>query len=212
MPQTQTQLTADIAIVECRRDPTIIVSIPARYAFAKRCDTNGNPRELACRVVNISLRSITLVAPVNGAIGDWIFAHCAEFGKLEGSITRVLPGGFVMTIVATGDELAKLAAKIERYEKIKNHDLPDGRKHKRIIPKYPRSAIFLGDDSRVECFVIDFSASGVAVSADVKPKIGTPLAVGTIVGRVVGHFATGFAVQFIQRQDLDGLEQKIIQS
>ena len=212
MPQTLSQQVADIVIVEGHRDPTIIVSIPARYAFAKRCDTNGNPRELACRVVNISLRSITLVVPVNGAIGDWIFAHCAEFGKLEGSIIRVLHGGFVMTIVATDEELAKLAAKIERYEKIKNHDLPDCRKYKRIIPKFPRSVLFLRDDSRLECFVIDYSASGVAVSAEIKPKIGTPLAVGTILGRVVRHFATGFAVQFIQPQTLDGIEQKIIES
>jgi len=185
MRQTSSQHAADIAIVESRREPRIIVSLPGRYAFAKRSDTNGKPREFACRVVNVSLRSITLVVPVNGAIGDWIFAHCDEFGTLEGSIIHLLHGGFVMTIVATDEELARLAVKIERYEKIKNHDLPDGRKHKRIVPRHPRSTLFLGDDSRLECFVIDFSASGVAVSAAIKPKIGTPLAVGTIVGRVV---------------------------
>jgi hypothetical protein len=212
MQQTSSQQADDIVFIERRREPRIIVSIPARYAFAKRYDTNGNRHELACRIVNISLRSITLVVPVNGAIGDWIFAHCDEFGKLEGTIIRVLHGGFVMTIVATDAELAKLATKIELYEKIKNHDLPDGRKHKRIVPKNPRSTLFFGDDRRLECFVIDFSASGVALSADIKPKIGTPLAVGTLVGRVVRHFATGFAVQFIQLQDIDGLEQRFIQS
>ena len=212
MRQTLSQQVADIPIVECRRDPTIIVSIPARYAFAKRCDTNGNPRELACRVVNISLRSITLVVPVNGAMGDWIFAYCDEFGKLEGSITRALRGGFVMTIAATDEELAKLAAKIEWHHKHKYHDLPDSRRHKRIVPNDPRSTLFFADNSRRKCFIIDISASGVAVSAEIKPDIGTPLAVGKIVGRVVRHFPTGFAVQFIQLQNLDSLEQKIILS
>jgi len=212
MQQTSSQQADDIVFIERRREPRIIVSVPGRYALASRRDTRGNRREWACRIVNISFRSITLVVPVNGAIGDWLFACCDEFGKLEGSITRVLHGGFVMTIVATDEERHKLAAKIERYEKIKNHDLPNCRKQKRIVPKNPRSTLYLGDDSQLECFVIDFSTSGVAVSADIKPKIGTPLAVGTLVGRVVRHFATGFAVQFIQLQDLDGLEQRFIPS
>jgi len=154
---------------------------------------------------------MTLVVPVNGAIGERVITHSDEFGKLEGLITRVLDRGFIMTITATDEERAKLADKIDWYEKIKNYDLSDGRTHKRIIPKDPHSTLLFGDDSRVDCFVIDMSVSGVAVSADIKPEIGTPLAVGTIVGRVVRHRADGFAVQFIELQDLDCLEQKIIQ-
>jgi hypothetical protein len=41
-----------------------------------------------------------------------------------------------------------------------------------------------------------------------QPEIGTPLAVGACVGRVVRIFPTGFAVKFVERQnqrDLDGL-------
>jgi hypothetical protein len=55
------------------------------------------------------------------------------------------------------------------------------------------------------------SISGAAVSADISPAIGTPLAVGKIVGRVVRHFVGGFAVQFVELQDLETLEQRIIQ-
>lgn len=211
MPQTQTQLTADIAIVERRRESRIIV-IPARYALAKRYDANGNRHEWACRIVKISLHEMTLFAPVNGAIGDWVIAHWDEFGKLEGSIIRVHPGGFGMTIAATDEELAKLAVKIEWHHKNKNHGLPDNRTHRRIVPNDPRSTLFFADNSRRKCFIIDISASGAAVSAEIKPDIGTPLAVGKIVGRVVRHFPTGFAVQFIQLQNLDSLEQKLILS
>lgn len=211
MPQTLSQQVADIAIVERRREPRIIV-IPARYALAKRCDANGNRHEWACRIVKISLHAMTLFAPVNGAIGDWVIAHWDEFGKLEGSITRALRGGFVMALAATDEELAKLAVKIEWHDKNKNHDVPDNRTHKRIVPNDPRSTLILADNSRRKCFIIDISASGVAVSAEIKPDIGTPLAVGKIVGRVVRHFPTGFAVQFIQLQNLDSLEQKIILS
>lgn len=192
-----------------RREPRIIVSIPARYALANRRDSNGKRREFACRVVNISLHAMTLVVPVNGAIGERIITQCDEFGRLEGSITRLLDRGFVMMINATDKERARLAAKIDWYEQNKNHDISDGREHKRIIPKDPRSTIIFGDKSRLECFIIDMSVSGVAVSADIKPAVGTPLAVGKLVGRVVRHLADGFAVQFIKLQEFDGLEQRL---
>jgi hypothetical protein len=53
------------------------------------------------------------------------------------------------------------------------------------------------------------SASGAAVSAEIMPKPGTPLAVGSIVGRVVRHTSDGFAVKFVQAQDTGSLERMI---
>ena len=210
MPQTPRQTPDDIMFVDDRRrEPRIIVSISARYALANRRDSRGKRREFACRVVDISLHAMTLVVPVNGAIGERIITQCDEFGRLEGSVTRLLDRGFVMMINATDEERARLAAKIDWYEQNKNHDISDGREHKRIISKDPRSTIILGDKTRLECFIIDMSVSGVAVSADIQPAIGTPLAVGRLVGRVVRHFADGFAVHFIKLQELDGLEQRL---
>jgi hypothetical protein len=62
----------------------------------------------------------------------------------------------------------------------------------------------------MDCFIIDISTSGVAVSANVQPEIGTPLAVGTLVGRVVRHLDDGFAVRFVKIEDSETLEQKLI--
>ncbi len=201
----------DIIVSERGREPSIFLSIPAQYALTNRRGADGKRSEFACRIVSISSRAATLIIPVNGEKGDWVVAHCDEFGRLEGKITRVLDRAFAMTIVATEKERDRLAAKIEGYEGIKNYDLSDRRHHKRIIPKDPNSILVFGDNTRSECFIIDVSTSGVAVSAATTPKIGTPLAVGTVVGRVVRHFSGGFAVQFIQLQNIDGLEQKLIQ-
>ncbi len=209
MLQPQRKQPDDIAIVERRPEIRIILSIPARYELANRCDANGNRHEFSGRIVNISSRTMTLLGPACGTIGERVAVHCDEFGLLQGQIARGLAGGFVVTIVSTDDEYERLGARIEGYEKIKNHDFPDRRAHKRIIPKDPRSVLFFGDDSRTECFVIDVSASGAAISADIAPKIGTPLAVGTLVGRVVRHFAGGFAVRFIEVQNSEGLEKKL---
>ena len=47
------------------------------------------------------------------------------------------------------------------------------------------------------------------MSADVQPAIGTPLAVGTVVGRVVRWLEVGFAVRFSIEQDAQTLEERL---
>jgi hypothetical protein len=59
---------------------------------------------------------------------------------------------------------------------------------------------------------MDMSAGGAAVSADVVPDLGAPLAVGKAIGFVVRHFAGGFAVRFIDVLDPDNLEATVIRS
>ncbi len=218
MPQAPNFMLEDIAFIDAlstperRREPRIMVSVAARYALANRRDSQGNRREFSCRIVNISMSAMTLLVPVNGAVGGRVIVHCDEFGKMEGAIVRVLDRGFVMSINASDEERTKLAAKIDWYEKNKNHDLSDNREHRRIMPKDPRSILVLADGTQLQCFIIDMSVSGAAVSADIRPAIGTPLAVGKIVGRVVRHRPDGFAVRFIQLQELEILEQRLIQS
>ena len=53
------------------------------------------------------------------------------------------------------------------------------------------------------------SASGAAVSADVQPELGMPLAIGACVGRVVRHFGEGFAVKFVEIQNEQNLEKLV---
>jgi hypothetical protein len=208
MQKIQSQLTDDIAIVEC--EPRILVSIPAQYTLTDWCDSKSYRRKFAGRLIGISSREATLLAPVAGALGGRVITYCEEFGKLDGSVKRTLDRGFVVRLTATESERRKLAARVEGYEKIKNYDIVDRRAHKRIIPIDPSSTLFLADGTQMDCFVIDISTSGVAVSADIQPDIGTPLAVGSLVGRVVRHLEDGFAVQFIKEESADGLEQKLI--
>ena len=205
MSQDPHRQTNDIEFVERRSEPRIIVSAPARYFLTNKVNVNTNRREFEGRVINISLHALTLFAPVTGAIGEHVVVHCDEFGILEGSISRLLDRAFVMLIDGADQQRLELAAKIRIYEEIKNHEFSNRRENKRIIPKNPQSTLIFADNSRVDCIIIDISTSGVAVSADIKPEIGTPLAVGSVVGRVVRHLPCGFAVQFVQLQNIDGL-------
>jgi hypothetical protein len=70
--------------------------------------------------------------------------------------------------------------------------------------------LILADGSVHGCFIIDISSSGAAISAEIQPPMGTPLAIGSCVGRVIRNFETGFAVRFLDRQNVDDLSRLII--
>ncbi len=97
-----------------------------------------------------------------------------------------------------------------RLQNFKEHEVSDQRAERRFIPVKPYSQMMLADGRTETCLVIDVSISGAAISAETVPEIGTVLAVGTIVGRVVRHFEGGFAVQFVERQSRDELEEKLL--
>jgi len=180
--------------------------------LGSRHDERGNRREFACRALNMSPRAMLLAGPVSGPPGERVISHFDQFGRLEGSIIRVLSRGFVMSIAASEEERARLASKLAWLEDHKNHDVNEARRHERVVPRNPYSTITLADGRTQTCFVIDMSASGVAVSAELKPDIGTVLAIGRIVGRVRRHFAEGFAVQFVEVQDIDRLPSLLLRN
>jgi len=155
---------------------------------------------------------MAMIVPVIGRTGADVTVACEEFGQLEGAVGRPTNLGFTMQIKATDEERAKLADKISWHEKFQKKETVDNRQHKRIVPTNPLSSLILADGSRLRCFVIDMSVSGVAVSADIMPELKMPLAVGKVVGRVVRHLPGGFAVEFVEKQDMRALERMIIQS
>jgi hypothetical protein len=209
MADAPLQLDEDLEVVERRTDVRIVLSLPGRFTLASRRNMGGTRREFPCRIINMSCHTVALATPIAGEKGERVIAHIDEFGKLEGPIIRLLDGGFVMEIIAPQRDRHKLAVKIEWYEKHKNHDVEDHRQHVRIIPRNPYSTLVFADGTTTECLVSDVSASGIAVSADIVPEIGTPVAVGKVVGRVVRRFNDGFAVQFVQVQELESVEDLI---
>ena len=101
----------------------------------------------------------------------------------------------------------KLANKLTWLEK-KTKDpasISDARKTPRFVPKASHSVLTLADGTVHDCFVIDTSLSGAAVKAELQPPIGTPLAIGACIGRVIRHTPNGFAVKFVKQQSRDEL-------
>lgn len=210
MSESRTSKARESAPGERREDIRVVVSLPGRYILPKRRGVQGRRPEYACRMVNMSPRAMVLAGPVIGTIGEPIISYFEEFGKLKGVVMRTLYGGFVMTIEATEAQRRQLETKLIWLEKHQREDLPNERQHKRVVPQNPHSTLILADGTTLPCFVIDMSASGVAVSAEIKPTLGMPLAVGKVVGKVVRRFAEGFAVHFMQAQDPRFVEQLVI--
>lgn len=190
-----------------RHDVRFIGAVAGRYALSDRKESaDGKVPVFACRLCSISTRVAVVVGPVVGKLDEVVTAHFDEFGILRGRIIRQLPSGFAAELQLNAVERSKLGGKIAWQKKRVHGQVPDRREHKRILPRDPRSVITMADGTRVPCFVIDISLSGVAVSAHIAPEIGTPMAVGKMVGRVVRYLDGGFALQFLAPQPAEHLE------
>ena len=192
-------------------DVRFIGAVGGRYALVERKQSGAKKAPVyACRLCSVSTRNAVVVGPVVGKQGEGVTAHFDAFGILRGQISRQLPSGFVMDLSLSSEARDKLGRKITWHKKRVYEQVEDRREFKRVQLRDPRTIITLADGTQVPCFVIDVSQSGIALSAQTQPPIGTPLAVGKLVGRVVRYLDIGFAVKFLALQDLETIEALIV--
>ena len=179
------------------------------YVLASRALTPDGQKVFACRARSISAREVVLHAPVVGAPGEKLNLAFQELGKLRAVVTRKFEDGFVAEFELDDAEAMSLDARISWLKRRSLRVVEDRREHKRVLPFEPYAMVVLGHGRTVDCMIIDMSRSGVAVSADVLLPPGALIAVGSVPGHVVRHFETGFAVHFVELQDLESLEGRL---
>ncbi|MDB5654301.1 MAG: type pilus assembly PilZ [Tardiphaga sp.] len=186
------------------------IVVGGHYMLSNWLDPKGKRRHFACRTHRVSPFRMLVAGPVLGRVGDKVSSYFGDFGSLDGRIIDTVPGEFLLELSMNGAMRQKMADKLAWLERhLSDPTVEDIRTHARIIPATPHSTLTLADGSVHACFVIDVSVSGAAVSADLQPEIGTPLAVGGCVGRVVRHLSDGFAVKFVEEQNRADLERLI---
>lgn len=191
-------------------DVKYVGAVNGCYALSdRRNEESGAVEVYACRLCSISPQQAVIVAPIIAAPGETVVAHFKEFGILRSQVVREMPAGFVISFDLDDAGRKKLAAKIHWKKQQAISQVPDKREHPRIMPRHPRSVLTLADGSRQPCFVIDVSQSGAAISAAILPGKGTPVAVGSMVGRVVRRLDLGFAVEFTTLYPADELEERL---
>jgi hypothetical protein len=178
-----------------RRFQRVKVSILGRYMLADR-------REFPCQVLQMSPGDALVIAPVSGIVGEKVIAYLDHLGRIEGSILRQVEGGFVMDIDASPRKRDKMAAQLTWLANKDLLNLPEDRRHERVVPDIRHSTVVLDDGRRYNCKIIDISLSGAAIELEVRPAMGTPITLGRMRARVVRHFQNGVAVEFASAQEM----------
>ena len=202
MSMPQTSSSAVPLRDERRRFQRVRVNLLGRYMLEDR-------REFPCQVVNMSPGGMALIAPISGKIGGRVIAYIDHLGRLEGLIARMLPSGFSMTIAASHRKRDKLAAQLTWLANRDILNLPEDRRHGRVVPRKPVTQLVMPNGVNITCRVIDFSLSGAAIATDQRPPLGVLVTIGKVQGRVVRHLEEGFAVEFTRLQHPDFLEESL---
>jgi hypothetical protein len=171
------------------------VSVLGRYMLADR-------REFPCQVLEMSPGDAMVVAPVSGTAGEKVIAYLDHLGRIEGSIIDVGEGVFTMEVTASARKRDKMAAQLTWLANKDLLNLPEDRRHERVVPDNRHSTVVLDDGRRYNCKIIDISLSGAAIELAVRPAMGTPVTLGRMRARVVRHFQDGVAVEFISAQEM----------
>ncbi|MBE7732020.1 PilZ domain-containing protein [Devosia faecipullorum] len=184
-----------------QRFQRVRVSILGRYMLADR-------REFPCQVLSMSPGDAVVIAPVAGIVGERIIAYLDHIGRIEGTILHQVDGGFVMDIAASPRKRDKMAAQLTWLANKDLLNLPEDRRHERVVPDIRHSTVVLDDGRRYNCKIIDISLSGAAIELDVRPAMGTPITLGRMRARVVRHFQNGVAVEFAAAQEMMNVVQQ----
>lgn len=187
---------------ERRRFQRVKVHLLGRYMLADR-------REFPCQVINMSPGGLAMLAPGLGDVGERVVAYLDHVGRVEGKITRLLDNGFAMTVNATPRKRDKLAAQLTWLANRQILNLPEDRRHDRIVPRNPIAILKLADGGAITCRIIDLSLSGAALAAEIRPAVGEPVTLGRVPARVVRHLEDGFAIEFIHPQLAETVEDNV---
>ncbi|WDQ98896.1 PilZ domain-containing protein [Devosia sp. J2-20] len=171
------------------------VSVLGRYMLADR-------REFPCQVLEMSPGDAIAIAPAAGGVGEKVIAYLDLIGRIEGTILSQIEGGFVMDLAASPRKRDKMAAQLTWLANKDALNLPEDRRHERVVPDIRHSTVALDDGRRYNCKIIDISLSGAAVELDVRPAIGTAVTLGRMRARVARHFQNGVGVEFISAQEM----------
>lgn len=187
---------------ERRRHQRVTVNLLGRYMLPDR-------KEYPCQIMDMSPGGMAIIAPIQGIVGDRVVAYVDHIGRVEGTIARLLEYGFAMNIGATARKRDKLAAQLTWLANRDILNLPEDRRHDRIIPRNPMSRVVMPNGINIACRIIDMSLSGAALATDLRPEIGSLITLGKIAARVIRHRDDGIGVEFTRLQHPDSLEDNV---
>jgi hypothetical protein len=166
--------------------------------------TNGT--EFLCVLNRISVNTADISfstdndAPAQMITGETIIAYFADIGRIEGIILDSNRNGFAIHMQMTSRQKEKLSEKLQWMNEQDTQSLPDHRRHARYTPEKTEALLTLDDGTQHTCKILDLSLSGAAIVTELRPAIHSILSLGQTQAKVMRHFDTGIAVEFITLQ------------
>lgn len=177
------------AAADQRRHHRVAVALLGRYMLADR-------QEYPCQTVDMSPGGVRLTCAVGGEVGERTVVYLEHVGRIEGTIARLLPDGFAVSISATARKRDKIASQLTWLTNRAALGLPEDRRHERLVPRQTLTTLRLEGGREIPARIVDISLSGAAVACEIELPLDTSLTVGRTAARVVRPFKGGVAVEF----------------
>lgn len=189
MAAPQPQLNYLFDARENRRFQRVPVTLFGRYMLKSR-------REYPCQTVEMSPGDMTVFAPVKAQIGEKVVVYLDEIGRFAGVAMRQTDTGFALSMNLPPMKRDKLADQLTWFANRHAFNLPEDRRHERVVPLMQRTLVRLPDGQEIIAKIKDVSLSGVGVETDARPHLGARVIIGTTRAVVVRHFEGGIGAEF----------------
>lgn len=189
MAATNLRLRTILDTDDNRRYQRVPVKLFGRYMLESR-------REYPCQTLEMSPGDMTLFAPVKAEVGEKVVVYLDEIGRFAGVAIRQIENGFAMTMSLPPMKRDKLADQLTWFANRHAFNLPEDRRHERIVPLMQRTLLRMPDGQELMVKIRDISLSGVGIETDARPVLGARIVVGSTPAVVVRHFEGGIGGEF----------------
>ncbi len=165
------------------------VALFGRYMLESR-------REYPCQTIEMSPGDMTLFAPVKAKIGEKVVVYLDEIGRFAGVAMRQTETGFGMVMNLPPLKRDKLADQLTWFANRNTFNLPEDRRHERVVPLMQRSILRLPDGQEMIVKILDISLSGAGIDTEARPPLGSHIVIGQTRAVVVRHFDGGIGGEF----------------
>ena len=170
----------------------------------------ADKQEYPCRIIDISVGGAAINSTAKPKIGETIIAYLDQLGGLQGTVVRILDGGFAISFITTQHKREKLAAQITWLINRQELGGPEDRRHERIALKEHVSTLKIDDATSVACNVLDISLSGALIETTAFPAIGSEVMLGKLRARVVRRDLQNIGVEFLDIQEKEALRRHFV--
>jgi hypothetical protein len=189
MAAIQQQIDPFLEPRENRRFQQVPVTLFGRYMLESR-------REYPCQTIEMSPGDMMLFAPVKAQIGEKVIVYLDDLGRFAGVATRQTGAGFALTMNLPPMKRDKLADQLTWFANRHAFNLPEDRRHERIVPLMQRTLLRLPDGQEIIAKIKDISLSGVGVETEARPALEARVVVGSTPAKIVRHFDGGIGAEF----------------